>query len=97
MTSEAGNIAPPPMITLKEAARQLSVSVPTVYRFVKTGQLPCVKVGGRLRLRPSEFENWIKTNAFVVERETRKEKNSLKNARSILDWEDGEDQNTQET
>jgi len=73
------------MITLKEAARQLSVSVPTVYRFVKTGQLPCVKVGGRLRLRPAAFEKWIEDNEFLVQRERRTEENSLRNAVSILD------------
>lgn len=39
------------ILTTREVAEYLRVHVITVYRWVKTGQIPFFKVGGRLRFR----------------------------------------------
>ena len=36
------------LMTVEEVAELLSVSTRTVYRFVKQGDLPCVRVGHRI-------------------------------------------------
>jgi excisionase family DNA binding protein len=48
-----------PLLSPQEAATRLSVSVMTVRRLVKAGQLPALKVGGQLRFDPSELEEWL--------------------------------------
>lgn len=43
--------------TVREAAEQLDVSVPTVWRWVKSGKLPALRIGGRtIRIRRSEVD-----------------------------------------
>ncbi len=42
------------MLTVTEVAEQLRVSRPTAYRWVRTGSLPAVRIGGTVRL-PSKL------------------------------------------
>jgi MerR family transcriptional regulator, light-induced transcriptional regulator len=44
-------------LTLPEAAEELGVHYMTVYRYVRTGQLPAERVGGSWRVERSELEN----------------------------------------
>jgi excisionase family DNA binding protein len=39
---------PPALASASEAARQLGVSVPTVRRRIRSGELPIVRLGGRV-------------------------------------------------
>lgn len=52
-----------PLLTLQEAADRLKVHYMTAYRWVRKGDLPAFKTGGRLRLRESDVD------AFVSRRE----------------------------
>jgi len=45
-----------PLLTIKEAADALRVSESTIYRLMKTGVLPTVKVGGSTRIKQSDVE-----------------------------------------
>lgn len=47
--------------TVAEVARQLRVSNMTVYRLVKGGQLPAVRVGRGYRIRESDVLRYLQT------------------------------------
>jgi excisionase family DNA binding protein len=47
------------LVSLKEAARILSLSERTVWSMVKTGTLPHVRVNRRLLFSPSGLQGWI--------------------------------------
>jgi excisionase family DNA binding protein len=49
------------LLTVKEAAKLLSLSVPTIYGLVSRSQLPCLKKGKRLYFLKQELLNWIKS------------------------------------
>jgi len=52
----AGRFAP-----VSEVARQLRVSNMTVYRLVKGGQLPAVRVGRGYRIREQDVMHYLET------------------------------------
>lgn len=47
------------MITYKDAAQRIQMSVSTIYRLVKYNQLPCYKVGKRVLFRRSEVDQLL--------------------------------------
>jgi excisionase family DNA binding protein len=47
------------LITVKELATYLSVSPATVYRLVRSHQLPSVKVGRQWRLELESVQDWL--------------------------------------
>jgi len=47
--------------TVSEVARQLRVSNMTVYRLVKGGQLPAVRVGRGYRIREQDVMHYLET------------------------------------
>lgn len=46
----------PPIISVAKTAELLGVSVPTAYRYVKTGDLPTITLNNRM---------WVRTQALV--------------------------------
>ncbi len=46
-------------LTVGEVARQLRVSNMTVYRIVKAGQLPAVRVGRGYRIREMDVQRYL--------------------------------------
>jgi excisionase family DNA binding protein len=48
-----------PLLSVREAARVLSVSVRTVYGLIESGALPAFRVGGQLRLSRHVLANWL--------------------------------------
>ena len=51
-----------PLLTIKEAAAALRVSESTIYRLMKTGALPTVKVGGSTRIKQEDVESLLVTD-----------------------------------
>lgn len=49
----------PPMLTLKEVAKFLSLSEKTVYRLIQAGALPALKIGGQWRFDPRSLDVWV--------------------------------------
>lgn len=52
------------MFTIKEAHAAITkvgvvVSLPTVYAWLKRGEIPCVRVGKIIRVRESDLENFL--------------------------------------
>ncbi|MBI2371205.1 MAG: helix-turn-helix domain-containing protein [Deltaproteobacteria bacterium] len=44
------------MLKIKDAARYLNVSASTIWRWVRTGKVPSVRLGGIRRIRRSDLE-----------------------------------------
>jgi excisionase family DNA binding protein len=49
------------LLTIKQAAEILSISVPTVYGYVHFRQIPCMKRRGRLYFSKSELLAWVQS------------------------------------
>jgi len=48
------------LLKLAEVARRLGISEPTARRYVKTGKLPSVYVGGSYRVRDTDIEEFLR-------------------------------------
>jgi excisionase family DNA binding protein len=61
------------MLTLKEVAKFLSLSEKTVYRLVKAGILPALKIGGQWRFEQQVLDAWLSNqlNESLFERESK--------------------------
>jgi excisionase family DNA binding protein len=56
----------PELLTLQEAAEQLKVHYMTAYRWVRRGDLPAFKAGGRLRVQASDVERFVQQRRIDV-------------------------------
>lgn len=52
----------PELMTVKETSEYLRVPLPTVYYYIKNGQIPAVQIGGRWRVRRSEVDRVVLKN-----------------------------------
>jgi excisionase family DNA binding protein len=50
---------PSPLMSVRETAEHLRLSVPTLYRLIRRGEIPAVRVGGQLRVDRDELDNYI--------------------------------------
>ena len=48
-----------PLLTRQEAADALNVSKATVYRLVRSGELPAFRVGHQIRIGQTAVENYL--------------------------------------
>ena len=46
-------------LTVQEVAELMRVSTMTVYRLIKAGDIPALKVGKSYRLREDDVDRWI--------------------------------------
>ena len=56
MSSEG---AYPAFLTTEEVLGCLKVNPRTIYRLIKTGELPAVRIGRQWRFRRSDLDEWI--------------------------------------
>ena len=47
------------LVTTREVLRYLRVTPRTVYRLIRDGDLPAVRMGGRWRFRRTDLEAWL--------------------------------------
>lgn len=47
------------MLTAREAARYLRLTLPTFYRYLWSGKIPSSKIGGRYRFKTSLLDQWL--------------------------------------
>lgn len=59
MTKLSGDAAGRTLLRVGDLAGLLHVSPGTVYRLVREGQLPGVRVGGQWRFRREDCEGWL--------------------------------------
>jgi excisionase family DNA binding protein len=55
------------LLTVAEVAAGMRVSNMTVYRLIKTGELPAVRVGKGYRIRESELRRFLEERSVRVE------------------------------
>lgn len=51
-----------PLLTLSDIAKYLGVSLMTVYRLVKAGELKIIKIGRVIRVSSEQFDEFIKSH-----------------------------------
>ena len=51
---------PQPLLDVTAVAGRLQVAPGTVYRLVRDGRLPGVRVGGQWRFRSAEVDDWLR-------------------------------------
>ena len=54
-------------LTVAEVASMMRVSTMTVYRLIKSGELPAVRVGKGYRIRESELQRFLEARSVHVE------------------------------
>lgn len=52
------------MITVREVASYMRVSLPTVYKLLSEGQIPHVKIGVRYIIPRYAFHEWLDRNTI---------------------------------
>jgi excisionase family DNA binding protein len=55
------------LLTVAEVAAGMRVSNMTVYRLIKSGELPAVRVGKGYRIRESELQRFLEDRSVHVE------------------------------
>jgi excisionase family DNA binding protein len=55
------------LLTVAEVASAMRVSTMTVYRLIKSGELPAVRVGRSYRVRGSALEQFLASRSVQVE------------------------------
>ena len=51
------------LLTVEEAADWLAISKPTLWRMIRRGEIPVVKIGKRtIRIKLSDIEDYIQAN-----------------------------------
>mgnify|MGYP000409698766 CR=1 FL=1 len=49
-----------PLMNLEEMAKYIGVSNTTVYRYIKQGKIPAIKIGKLWKFRKETIEGWLK-------------------------------------
>ena len=47
------------ILTAREASEYLKIALPTLYRYMKTDQIPSFRIGNRWRFKRSILDQWI--------------------------------------
>jgi excisionase family DNA binding protein len=55
------------LLTVAEVARAMRVSTMTVYRLIRSGDLPAVRVGHNYRVRASDVERYLTSRSVQTE------------------------------
>ncbi len=59
-----------PLLTVGEVAGIMRVSNMTVYRLIKAGQLPAIRVGKNYRIRRTDLDRYLTDRTVHVEEES---------------------------
>ena len=57
--------SPPRLLSLREVADTLAVSIRTVHRFVGSGDLTVHRIGHQLRVSPADLEIFLKARRQI--------------------------------
>ena len=67
MVSDSQPFLPGGLLTVSEVASAMRVSNMTVYRLIKSGELPAVRVGKNYRLRETDLEHFLEERSVRTE------------------------------
>ena len=54
----------PALLTVREVADSMRVSTMTVYRLIRSGSLPAIRVGTHFRIRTSDLDQYLEAQTF---------------------------------
>ena len=57
--AQEGELLSQPLLSLREVARLLDLSVKSVSRLVARGSLPCYRIGRLVRFAPGDVFRWL--------------------------------------
>jgi excisionase family DNA binding protein len=52
------------LLTVREVAGSMRVSTMTVYRLIRAGDLPAIRVGKHFRIRTTDLEHYLEVQSF---------------------------------
>lgn len=52
------------LLTVREVAEAMRVSTMTVYRLIRAGALPAIRVGKHFRIRVQDLETYLQSQTF---------------------------------
>ncbi len=61
MSRVAQSLSKARFLTVQEVAEQLRVSSMTVYRLIKSGEIPAVRVGRSFRVREADVDRYLES------------------------------------
>lgn len=56
----------PPFLTTEEVLGYLNVNPRTIYRLIRSGELPAIRIGRQWRFRRSDLNEWIDRQRSMV-------------------------------
>ncbi len=59
-------VGQPMLLTVREVADSMRVSTMTVYRLIRAGALPAIRVGKHFRIRVEDLETFLSTQTTVA-------------------------------
>lgn len=65
--AQGSTAAPGPLLTVAEVAEVLRVSNMTVYRLIKAGELPALRVGKNYRIREADLATFLEEGAVAAD------------------------------
>ncbi len=63
----------PEILTLEQAADYLQFSTRTMQRLVKTGEIPCRRIGKQWRFHRGQLSDWVRGNELTEKKLTTQE------------------------
>jgi len=54
----------PELLTVREVADSMRVSTMTVYRLIRSGALPAIRVGTHFRIRTGDLDRYLEAQTF---------------------------------
>lgn len=54
--------------TIKEASEMLGISKSRLYEMVQFGEIPYMKIGGKILLPKKEFESWLQSKIVLPQK-----------------------------
>ncbi len=54
-----------PLMTVKDVAAEMKVSVKTVHRRIAAGELPVIRDGRMIRIRPKDYRSYLESKLKI--------------------------------
>jgi excisionase family DNA binding protein len=52
------------LLTYEELSDQMSLCIRTLQKYVKTGELPCIRFGRSVRFNPDKVAKWVNDRSY---------------------------------
>jgi excisionase family DNA binding protein len=66
MTVKNVGVRPSALWTTEDVVAYLNVTPRTIYRLIRTGELPAIRIGHQWRIRQSDLDEWLDRQRAAV-------------------------------